>query len=284
MDKYKPVLLLVGGIIVALITSFVAYDWLERKAEGKDRSLKTQMVAVAGLDIPLGTVLKKDMVNFVPYLTETLPEGSFPDISKVEGRVVISSLKAKEPIFETSLAPVGIESGGVAAVISPNKRAMAVKVDRVIGISGFIHPGNKVDVLVTFKQDNMSNPVTKIVLENILVLATGTKIEKDSRNKPVEVDVITLEVTPTEAEKLALSSTEGKIQLAMRNFRDTEDVYTHGTTKNTLLSSYALHSRQEVKEVKPVVKSVKKAPEPQPQKHNYTVEVIKGSKVNTVNY
>lgn len=280
MEKYKPMLLITAGIVVALIASIITYDWLQKKAEARNGKLtKTENVAVAVLDVPMGTVLKKDMVKFAPYLSETLPDGFFTDVSKLEGRVVISSIKEKEPIFESSLAPVGIEAGGVAAVISPNKRAMAVKVDKVIGISGFIHPGNKVDVLVTLKHDNQSNSVTKIVLENVLVLATGTKIEKDSKNKPVEVDVMTLEVTPNEAEKLALATTEGKIQLAMRNYNDTEDVYTHGTTKKTLISSYALQNNQEVK---PAVKKAKRAD--RPLENNYTVEVIKGSQVNKINY
>jgi pilus assembly protein CpaB len=279
MEKYKPMLLIIAGIVVALITSYITYDWLQKKAvAGNEKLTKTEKVAIAALDIPVGTVLKKDMVKFAPYLSDTLPDGFFADMSKLEGRVVISSLKEKEPIFETSLAPVGIEGGGVAAIINPNKRAMAVKVDKVIGISGFIAPGHKVDVLVTL-DDKKSNPITKTVLQNVLVLATGSKIEKDSKNKPVEVDVITLEVTPTEAEKLALASTEGKIQFALRNFRDTEDVYTRGTTKNTLLSSYAMQNEPEVKTEERSVKRVYR-----PQIESHTVEVIKGTQVNKVTY
>ena len=100
---------------------------------------------------------------------------------------------------------------------------MGVKVDKVVGVSGFIHPGNRVDVLVTLSRNERQNePTTKIVLENILVLATGTELEKSGKQeKPAQVDVITLEVTPEEGEKLALAASEGKLQLALRNYTDT---------------------------------------------------------------
>jgi pilus assembly protein CpaB len=268
MGKYKSVIFLVLGLVVALATSFITYDWLQEKAEADSvKPLKTQNVAIAKVDVSWGDVLTEDMVNLVPYLKDTLPDGHFTDKPSLEGRVVVTPIKAKEPIFESSLAPTSVSSGGVAAVISPNKRAMAVKVDKVIGVSGFIHPGNRVDVLVTLRKQAKHDPITKTVLENVYVLAAGTKFEKDSKgNESVKVDVITLEVDPIEAEKLAHAATEGKIQLAMRNFTDTEDVLTSGSTRNSLLASYSKTKKQ--------------------RKHrkskSYTVEMIKGTDVSNV--
>jgi pilus assembly protein CpaB len=268
MQKNKPIILLALGIIVALATSFITYDWLQKKAEADiTKPLKTQNVAIAKVDIAWGDVLTKDMLEFVPYLKDTLPAGHFTEESSLEGRVVITPIAAKEPIFESSLAPTSVNSGGVAAVISPNKRAMAVKVDKVIGVSGFIHPGNRVDVLVTLRKQDKHDPVTKTVLENVHVLAAGTKVEKDSKGKnSVKVDVITLEVDPIEAEKLAHAATEGKIQLAMRNFTDTNDVLTSGSTRNTLLASYSNAKKK---------RSSKKS-------NSYTVEMIRGTDVSKV--
>ncbi len=270
MGKYKPVILLGVGIIVALITSFLTYDLLQKKAEAKGiEPLETLEIAVATVDLTWGSVITKDMVEYKHFLKDSLPEGYSTKESLIEGRVVIIPIRIKEPIFESSLAPRSIETGGVAAVISSNKRAMAVKVDKVIGVSGFIYPGNRVDVLVTLRRDRKEKPITKIVLENVLVLAVGTKVETEKRGqKNVPVDVITLEVSPIEAEKLAHSVTEGKIQLAMRNFMDTKDVITKGSTRKTLLSSYS--SSQ-----KPRKRYKKKS-------SVYTVEVIKGSEVHKV--
>ncbi len=115
---------------------------------------------------------------------------------------------------------------------------MGVKVDKVVGVSGFIHPGNRVDVLVTLsRSDRQNEPTTKIVLENILVLATGTELEKSGKQeKPAQVDVITLEVTPEEGEKLALAATEGKLQLALRNYSDTGQQRDDGARRSPAFS------------------------------------------------
>ncbi|HBH61365.1 MAG TPA: Flp pilus assembly protein CpaB [Nitrospiraceae bacterium] len=274
MNKYKSFLMLGLGIIVALVTSVMTYNWLQKNAEARvEKPRETLNIAVASIDLPWGKVITKDMVSYKPFLKESLPKGSFDEKSTVEGRVVITPVKADEPIFESSLAPQSIETGGVAAVISPNKRAMAVKVDKVIGVSGFIYPGHRVDVLVTLSKDGKQDPVTKTVLENILVLAVGTKVEAERKGqKPTEVDVITLEVTATEAEKLAHAATEGKVQLAMRNFTDTQDVLTKGSTRSSLLSSYSSSSSP----AKYRTVSKRKTDS------NYSVEVIKGSEVSKV--
>ncbi|HQJ68843.1 MAG TPA: Flp pilus assembly protein CpaB, partial [Anaerohalosphaeraceae bacterium] len=122
--------------------------------------------------------------------------------------------------------------GGVSAIISKNKRAIAVKVDKIIGVSGFINPGSHVDVLVTIEG------MTKTVLENVLVLTVGQQMEKAGpQEKAVPVDVITMELSSEESEKLALAATAGKIILALRNPTDTDSVVTKGVTVPVLLSS-----------------------------------------------
>jgi pilus assembly protein CpaB len=270
MDKYKSLILLVAGLAVALITSFLTYNWLQSKADAKTVTpMKTQKIAIATVDLNWGAVLNNDNVKMVPYLKKSLPQGHFTEKAALEGRVLINPVKADEPIFESSLAPVDVSTGGVAAVINPEKRAMAVKVDKVIGVSGFIYPGHKVDVLVTLKGKAKKGAITKTVLEDILVLAIGTKAEKDPKTqKAIRVDVITLEVTPTEAEKLAFAASNGKVVLAMRNFQDKKKVYTKGTNRKTLLASYSTKSSG---------KSYKRKRIP-----TYTVEIIRGTKVSKV--
>jgi pilus assembly protein CpaB len=200
----------------------------------------------------------------------------------VEGRTLIFPAKTGEPIFESKLAPAGNQGGGVASVIGPKKRAMAVKVDKFIGVSGFVHPGNRVDILVTINdQGKVSVPITKTVLQNVLVLAAGPDVDKTGKNeKPSNVDVITLEVTPEEGEKLALAANEGKLQLALRNSADSADVITRGTTIPALLASYS--NGQPTNPQKAVVRSTKPAAKPAPPA--FSVDLIKGDKVSAVKF
>jgi pilus assembly protein CpaB len=190
-------------------------------------------------------------------------------------------VKTNEPIFESSLAPTSIMTGGMAAVVKPDKRAMAVKVDKFVGVSGFVFPGNRVDVLVTLPERGQnSTPTTKTVLENILVLATGSEVEKTSKQeKPSTVDVITLEVTSEEGEKLALAATQGKLQLALRNAADAKEVRTRGETIPSLLSSLrgAGPKDQEARNRK---SSPQRPAQKVSQEQPYSAYVIKGSNIN----
>ena len=268
MGKYKAFIFLGLAVIIALLTSLLIINYLQRKTKMKDIALDTQPVAVAKVDLNWGTVISKEAIELKPFLKNSLPDGYFPDLSSLAGRVLISNIKAKEPIFESKLAPTTIKTGGVAAVVSPKKRAVSVKVDRVIGVSGFIYPGTRVDVLVTLRQEKAQTSITKIVLENILVLAAGPETQaKGKEEKASPVDVITLEVTPEESEKLGLAATEGKILLALRNFSDTEDVATRGITIPTLLASYS--GSGPVKSTAPVARKAtiakKTAPEKTPE-------------------
>ena len=293
----RPFLLLGTAAFIALITSFLIYGYL-KKSRVTPVAIEKESVAVANVDLLWGTKLTKEMMKQVDIPKGTLPGDFFSDPSAIEGRVLIYPVKANEPIFESRLAPEHVKTGGVAAVVSPKKRAMAVKVDKVMGVSGFIHSGNRVDVLITLSTGKSSAPVTKTILENILVLAAGseTKEKRGIEERSSPVDVITLEVTPEEAEKLALATTEGKLQLVLRNFSDTEPVLTQGTSISTLLSSYS--SQEPAKEKKgPVRKEVqptKVTPPPPPpvqpikieveKPKPFTVEMIKGNKISEVKF
>jgi pilus assembly protein CpaB len=287
VKRYKPIILIVLTIFVALSTSLLVYRWLnDRSVALANQRGELVNVTVAVTDLNWGTIIKPEMVKIVPFLKGSLT-GFISDPAKAAGRVVITPIKADEPIFESRLAPTDITKGGVAAVISPNKRAMAVKVDKVKGVSGFIHPGNRVDVVATFRPSFSQMPVTMTVLENIPVLATGTDTEikeiKGKQEKPVEVDVITLEVSPEEAEVLALSSAEGKLQLSLRNFSDTSNANTKGTSMKSLVRFLS------GKGPAPVKKTIRKkgvvVTELAPVRENYSkVQLIEGHKVDEVKF
>ncbi len=292
MLKLKPHLFLFVAVTIAFITSLIGYNYLKRSATRKILKPPEKVsIVVAIRDIQAGTILVKDMMKNADYLKESLPEGYFVDSNNLTGRVLIQPVRAKEPLLESRLAPIDVKTGGVSALINHKKRAVAVKVDKVIGVAGFIHSGNRVDVLVTIEPQRLgqkSEPITKIVLENVLVLASGQEFgqkTKDEKSSPV--DVITLEVTPEEAEKLALAATEGKLQLALRNLKDTEEVLTKGTTISHLLEAY---SRKEAeKPIKATFQNPVKRPVLRESnlisegQIKFTVELIKGNKISKVN-
>lgn len=286
MGRVKPFILLGVAVLVALITSVLIYSWLQKKSVVAEKVTKTRPVVVAQTNLSWGNVIdNKEMLGVKPYLEESLPPGTFSDPSLVIKRVVIYPIEKGEPILESSLAPTNLTGGGVAAIIAPQKRAMAIRVDKIVGVSGFIHPNNRVDVLVTVnhKVGEGENVITKTVLENMLVLATGSEVEeKGTKEKSKPVDVITLEVTPQEAEKLALAATQGKIVLALRNYTDTQDVKTKGATVSTLLTSASTGGIEPPRRVKPTSPGKGKIgpgkPPAKPPK--YIVEVIQGSRIS----
>ncbi len=280
MRKYRPWISLGLAFIVAFVTSLLIYNYLKRSTRIVEIKSETLPVATAVADIGWGTEITKEMIKPVDFLKATVPPGCFSDGDSLIGRIAIFPIKANEPILDSRLAPASIKTGGVAAVVSHKKRAVAVKVDKVIGVSGFIHQGNRVDVFVTIPTGKTSEPITKTVLQNILVLTVGPELEKKGKEeKPSDVDVITLEVTPEEGEKLALAAAEGKLQLALRNFSDTEKVLTRGVTIPALLASYSIGK---VGGTSPKVERKVELPAQKPRP--LVVELIKGGKVTEIKF
>ena len=274
MGKYKAVIPIALALIIALSGSIFLYKWLKIQTSPKEvvkSESEAVPVAVAVMDLAWGTKLNKEMLKTVPFLMESLPVGYTTDADKLEGRIIISPVNQNEPITESRLAPDSVTTGGVSAIIKPGNRAIAVKGDKVIGLSGLINPGNRVDVLVTLTHPKTKMRVTKVVLENLLVLATGTEIQEKDKGQPAPVDVYTLEVSPAQGEKLALASTEGRLQFALRNMTDRETVLTRGATIPQTLASLRGESP------KPKSSPKKKW---RPRKTSMTVEIIKGEKVS----
>jgi pilus assembly protein CpaB len=274
MGRWKAFIPIVLALVVATGGSVFLYKWLQVKtapAAVVQVEAEAVPVVVAATDLTWGTKLTKEMLKSVPFLKESLPGGYISDPEILVGRVVISPLKEREPVLESRLASEDVTVGGVSAVIKPGMRAVAVKGDKVIGISGFIQPGNRVDVLVTMRDPATKNEITKMVLSNVLVLATGTEIEDSRDGKPRPVDVYTLEVDPEQAERLALASAEGKLQFALRNMMDTETVLTKGATVAQTLRS--------LRGLDPSPPPAKVREWSTPGKKSFTVETIKGDKV-----
>ena len=282
MGNMRAVVPIAISLTIALAGSWFIYTWIQTKqAPPQVVKVETEAipVVVAAADMPWGTLLKPEMLKTSPFLKESLPNGHFTAPADLKGRVVIAPLKANDPITEHKLAPTSIQTGGVAAVLEKGKRAVAVRGDKVIGLAGLIHPGNKVDVLVTIEDPQKKEEKTKTVLENIMVLATGTDVQKNEKGEPSPVDVFTLSVTPEEAEILSLGAAQGKLQLALRSLMDTQTVLTTGVNIPKMLTALSPSNPPPPKaeESKPAVQ--KWAPRPAT-----SVEVIKGSKVSQTKF
>jgi pilus assembly protein CpaB len=199
------------------------------------QNMPTTAVVVAATDLQLGAELKADDLRVVQFPQGGAPEGAFSTTNDLIGRGVISPLVKNEPVLPAKLASK--EAGaGLPPIIPQGQRAVSVRVDDVIGVAGYVLPGGRVDVLTTVSPtEQQTDTTTKVILSNVQVLTAGTRIDQDQENKPVQVTVVTLVVNPEQAERLALASTEGKIQLALRNPLDNGNPETPGIKKAALV-------------------------------------------------
>lgn len=225
-------LMMIGiSLIAGLLAIVLAARWLNQQT-----SMATRKVAVAAVDLNVGQPLTSEQIRLIDWPTGSVPEGTFPEMSGVEGRVTKINLLRDEPILESKLAPKG-SKGGLSAVITEGKRAITVRVNDVVGVAGFALPGNYVDVVVNTRDERSAQTeqsISKIVLERILVLAVAQEAGRDD-TKPKVVNAVTLEVTPEQAEAIDLARSVGQLSLVLRNQVDPKPVQTAGVTKATLL-------------------------------------------------
>ena len=240
MKNTRALVMIAVSLVIGLFAVIMASRWIAQQT-----SLATSKVVVAAKDVDLGTRLAPEMLTLVEWPRASVPTGAIQEQSELlkdpqsqEPRVVKVSVFKGEPILESKLAPVGTK-GGLSAVIKEGKRAITVRVNDVVGVAGFALPGNYVDILVntdddSTKPDGRNKAISKIVLENILVLAVAQESGRDD-TKPKVVSAVTLEVTPEQAENLDLARSVGTLSLVLRNQIDTAAVLTDGANKQQLL-------------------------------------------------
>jgi pilus assembly protein CpaB len=271
-------LVLVLAVVLGGGLAFATYNAINGQPV-KTVNAPTQPVVVAAADLPLGTELKKEDLTIVNFPVGAAPAGSFSKPNDVIGRGVISTIVKSEPVLPAKLASK--EAGaGLPPVIPDGMRAVSVRVNDVIGVAGYVLPGTRVDVVCTESPSNQPQDATsKVILSNVQVLTAGTRMEQDQeKGKPMQVTVVTLLVYPEQSERLALASTEGKIQLALRNPMDQGAPETPGIKPAVLLGL----AQQKAPAKAPSAAS-KKAPGPVTQATPVaaplpTVEMIRGDK------
>lgn len=277
MQRTRAVVLtLLAALIFGLLASVAIYRYLQQQEEEIRRTKGEQeRVVVAAVDIPAGESLIAEQLRTVMWPKDSLPPGAINNPMLVLGRLAVKDFVVGEPILEAKLAPKDVTTGVMTFLIPPGKRAITVGVDQVSGVSGFILPNSHVDVIVTTQPPD-GVKVSRTVLQNMQVLAVGQILDQKG-GKPVPVPTVTLAVTPEEAERLALASNEGRLQLVLRKFGDQEQVRTGGVTVNRLLSpSGASVPKPKIKVVAPPAPSP--APVVQPPPPTRTIEVIRAGK------
>jgi pilus assembly protein CpaB len=268
MKQNRMLIGLAVAILVALFFSTYVYKQFQQATSVKP--VETGHIVVAAVPMQLGTRIDARNLRMIPWPSNAPVAGTFTRIEDCANRALITPVAANELILESKLASV--EAGaGLPATIPEGMRAISVAVNEVVGVAGFVIPGTIVDVLVTGRSSNggqNGGNVTRTILENVRVLAAGQKIEQDREGKPQTVPVITLLVSPEDAAKLAMASTQGKIQLALRNTIDSKKVSPPAVMEAALFTGTA-----SAPSPKRIV-AVKSAPAPPP----YVIEVITGSK------
>ena len=264
-------------MLVAGLLTVVAY----RNSAGKLAAIKARntQVVLAARDLQLGQSLEAGDVRMAEMPAGNLPQGAYHDVNQVVGHGVIATIAKNEVLLPTKVA-TDKEGSGLPSLIPANMRAVSVRVNDVVSVAGYVTPGTRVDVLVTGSPTITQNDlVTTTVLENIEVLAAGQKMQPNAEGKPENETVITLLVTPEDAQKLTLAGTDGKIQLSLRNPVDAK------TPSNAPIRKEALYrlpaAAPAVVRTRPRVVMVKK-PEPAPLPPMpvvRVVEVYRGDKV-----
>jgi pilus assembly protein CpaB len=239
LTTHRVYAVLAAAVLLGLGAAFLVWRTVLRQPvdlQASEEASPSVQVVAAAVDLPVGTLLTEEKLRLIPVRGDHLPPGTFSNQTPLIERGVIVPMVANEMVLESKLAPQGA-GAGMPTVIPAGMRAVSVKVDEVIGVAGFVLPGTRVDVLVTVQpSDEEADPVTKLVLQNVQVLAAGESIQHDSEGKPQSVTVITLLVNPDDAEKLTLSANEGLIQLALRNVMDQDSVLTSGSDVGSLVS------------------------------------------------
>jgi len=282
MARIRMLVILVFAVTAGGALAYGTYNYLQSAPAVRTVSVPTRTVMVANSDLQLGAELRADDLKAIDWPASAVPAGAFGRPGDLIGRSLVVPIVQNEPILDAKLAPT--EAGtGLPPAIPTGMRAMSVRVNEVIGVAGYVLPGTHVDVLATASPtDQHPDTTTKLVLPNVQVLTAGTKMEQagGDKGKPQAVTVVTLLVTPEQAERLTLASTEGKIQLALRNPLDASAPPTPGVRPALLLGSPALaappavrggSSSRPSRRSQPMVAAA--APVPTP-----TVEIIRGDK------
>jgi pilus assembly protein CpaB len=273
--------LLMIGVVALALGAFVSIFVYKKLQSGNSANAAPGAdVVIAANNIDVGSKIGDADVKVVRFPEGNLPAGTYHVASRVVGRGAILPIAKGEFILPNKLA--GENAGyGLPSLIPPGMRAVSVRVNDVIGVAGFVQPGSRVDVLVTGNPTSGGDQQTTTVLENVAVIATGQRLERSNEGEATAAPVITLLVSPGDAQKLTLATAQGRIQLALRNPLDTKQQDLSSVNVNSIYRGVStptpVNPHPQVRHT-----ATKAAPPPPPP--TYGVEVIRGDKKETTKF
>ena len=220
MSKLRTISLFVSAIALGLGATWYANEWLINSTAEPvaEANLTTTPVIVAALEIPFGQKIEASHLKAIHWPATTMPEGVFNDPSVLVGKIANTKIMQNEMLISSRVVDE-VAGSVLAAIVSPNKRAVTVRVNDVLGVAGFLLPGNRVDILATRQEKNNDRHQTETILEDLKVLAVDQTASTE-QDKPIVVRTVTVEADPKEAEQLVRASEEGSVQLVLRNPTD----------------------------------------------------------------
>jgi pilus assembly protein CpaB len=236
MQNRRGLIFLGLAVVMGLAAAWATSEFAPNSAEATVVVTKTTPVVVVRTDVPVASSLTDAQLKLVDWPIEHVPAGTLHSIDDAKGRIARRPLAQGEPVLEASLYPTGA-AGGLGAVIADKHRAVSVKVDNVIGVAGFVAPGSRVDVMATIRRVDRKKaiPYSKVILQDVRVLAVDQKLEEVKSGDPELVNVVTLEVSPVQAEHLIYAAHEGRLQLALRSPGDDAKVATRSIGVSDIL-------------------------------------------------
>lgn len=239
----RPKAIIVVSILAlacAGIAAWLTFKYLQKETD-KSKAVQPQNIVVAAVDIPIGSTITEPQLKIASWPKDSIPPGSSSDIKAMAGRVVIRPISNGDAITEQKLKPkAGAPGSGFMTYIIPSgHRAITVAVNEVAGVAGFITPNDRVDVVLTTPiPGSKEEKISKIILQNVPILATG-QITEQKEGKPVVVPTVTMDLTPEDSEKIVLAASRGSLQLLLRNIADSDPVEGRGATISKVLTGTA---------------------------------------------
>jgi pilus assembly protein CpaB len=278
----RTLIVLVVAVLMAGIASFGVYMAV-RSMPVREVEIARAQAVVAARPLAVGMLVTKDDVKLVPWPAANIVPGSFTEIERVVNRGVIGSVAENEPLTEAKLAAVGA-GAGLPPTITEGMRAVSIRVNEIVGVAGFVIPGTRVDVLVTVEggQEGQvkQEAQTRVILNNVQVLTAGTRYDQQRATKEgqaIRTNVVTLLLTPEDAETLTLAADKGRIMLTLRNPLDTAPAETQGARYSALLGKPSPEPIKQQVGNRTVARAAPKPPPP-PAPKIYTVETIRAAK------
>jgi pilus assembly protein CpaB len=278
--QMRTFVVLVVAVLVAAAASFAVYRAVTN-IPVREVEIATAKAVVASKALPMGTLLTRETVKLVDWPARTPLQGGFTSVDEVVDRGLLAAVVENEPLTTTKVA-VKEAGAGLPPTISEGMRAISIKVNEVIGVAGFVTPGTRVDVVVTIQLgDDKQSRISRVVVSNIPVLTAGTRYDQDEarkEGKAVRSTVVTLMVSPEDAERIALAQADGELTLTLRNPLDVEPTKTNGIRMAGLFASPSAPATSSAPAVRRAATKPVVVPPPPIPAAAFVVQTIKAGK------